>query len=470
MVVAGQWGKLGIADGGHGLDGDAIFFQAKALSRQNALVAAGVQVGETAGKLDFLAIHGNRPVGALALGFLRLGHVLVIHRQKPAHAGVLVFQVAGGMGIGAGMHHVGLQFAEYMVQHVEKMHADIGGDAARFFHVTLPRLQVPVPARRYIGQVHVVLGVFFLVLHFFPQSHNGRVHAQLQNGVDLAARIALDFLQAVDVPGVQHQGFFADGVGARTQGEAHVRIVQIVGRTDGYVVDVFRVARPAHFVDMAVEPLELGEEFRIGEMAVDDADRIVAVQRRHQPVAGVFDGFHMTRGNVAGRADQCEVLHEVVIAGWWWWNRFKPGALSFRIRLPRFAPQFGDLVLQRLVFPDLDLQEAGGQFGLGRDAGRGQQIRVRQLVLAVAEVLHLDQALVQQGANAVVGFAQAYAQGLRQVALAKPRIGFQQAQHLEMAFVLRWGIGHQEWGVGHATAVLCHGQQAREIRRSMDEH
>src|SRR3546814_1692457 len=65
--------------------------------------------------------------------------------------------------------------------------------------------------------------------------------------------------------------------------------------TDGHVVDVFRLVGPTHFVDMAVEPLELGEKFRIGEMAVDNADRIVAVQRRHQPVAGVFDGFHVAR-------------------------------------------------------------------------------------------------------------------------------------------------------------------------------
>src|SRR3546814_2185895 len=63
---------------------------------------------------------------------------------------------------------------------------------------------------------------------------------------------------------------------------------------------------------MAVEPLELGEKFRIGEMAVDNADRIVAVQRRLQPVAGVFDGFHVARGNIAGGADQGEVLHRIV--------------------------------------------------------------------------------------------------------------------------------------------------------------
>src|SRR3546814_8974474 len=82
--------------------------------------------------------------------------------------------------------------------------------------------------------------------------------------------------------------------------------------TDGHLVDVFRLVGPTHFVDMAVEPLELGEKFRIGEMAVDNADRIVAVQRRHQPVAGVFDGFHVARGNIAGGADQGEVLHRIV--------------------------------------------------------------------------------------------------------------------------------------------------------------
>src|SRR3546814_5299279 len=30
------------------------------------------------------------------------------------------------------------------------------------------------------------------------------------------------------------------------------------------------------------------------------------------PVAGVFDGFHVARGNIAGGADQGEVLHRIV--------------------------------------------------------------------------------------------------------------------------------------------------------------
>ncbi len=41
-----------------------------------------------------------------------------------------------------------------------------------------------------------------------------RVQAKLQDRVDLAARVALQIGQAVEVPGVQHQRLLADHVGA----------------------------------------------------------------------------------------------------------------------------------------------------------------------------------------------------------------------------------------------------------------
>ena len=56
-----------IADIGHGLDGHAVFLQAKAAAGQDFFIAAGVQVRETAGKLDFLAVHGDGAIRPLVL-------------------------------------------------------------------------------------------------------------------------------------------------------------------------------------------------------------------------------------------------------------------------------------------------------------------------------------------------------------------------------------------------------------------
>lgn len=94
-----------------------------------------------------------------------------------------------------------------------------------------------------------------------------------------------------------------------------MRIVQVVGRTNRHVIDVLRLVGPAHLIDVAIEPLEFSEELRIREVAVDDADGIIGIQGGHQPVAGVLDGFHVTRGDIAGGADQGEVLHVSRLGG-----------------------------------------------------------------------------------------------------------------------------------------------------------
>ena len=271
MIVARQRCDGRIADRGHGLDGRAVFLQAEPAAGQDFLIAARMQIGKAAGKFDFLAIHGDRSVGALALVALRLRDVLVVHRQEPAHPGMLVFQIARCLGVRAVMHDVVLQVAENVVQHVEEMHADVGGDAAGFLQVALPGLKVPMAARGNVGEVHLVLGVFALGTNLVPQGDDGRMHPQLQDGVDPVPRVALDLEQAVDVPGVEHQRLFTDRIGTRAQGKTHVRIVQVVGRTDRYVVDVFRFVGSPHLVDMPVEALELGKELRIREMTVDDA-------------------------------------------------------------------------------------------------------------------------------------------------------------------------------------------------------
>ncbi|MNL21564.1 hypothetical protein D3C87_1428610 [compost metagenome] len=74
-----------------------------------------------------------------------------------------------------------------------------------------------------------MLGRFFAGLDFLAECNDCWMHAQLQNGIDLAAGVTFDFQKPVDIPGIQNQRLFADCIGARTQCEAHVRIVQIIG-------------------------------------------------------------------------------------------------------------------------------------------------------------------------------------------------------------------------------------------------
>ena len=96
------------------------------------------------------------------------------------------------------------------------------------------------------------------------------------------------------------------------------------------------------------------------------------------------------------------------------------------------------------------MQEAGGEAGLGLDAGRGEQVGVGAFVVAVAEVLDLEPALIDDGADAVVGTAQTQAQGLGEVTLGGLGVG---RQVLEDAVVVFFVHG---WGwFRHATALPC---------------
>jgi len=52
-----------------------------------------------------------------------------------------------------------------------------------------------------------VLLVAPLILDLLAQGDDGGVHAELEDGVDLAPSVPLDFLNAVDVPGFSTMGF-----------------------------------------------------------------------------------------------------------------------------------------------------------------------------------------------------------------------------------------------------------------------
>src|SRR5918993_343459 len=60
---------------------------------------------------------------------------------------------------------------------------------------------------------------------------------------------------------------------------------------------------------MPVEALEFGEKGAIGEIAVEDADRIGWVYCGYKPVARRLDRFHVSRGNETCGPNQCEILH-----------------------------------------------------------------------------------------------------------------------------------------------------------------
>lgn len=91
-----------------------------------------------------------------------------------------------------------------------------------------------------------------------------------------------------------------------------------------------------------------------------------------------------------------------------------------------------DFRLELFKLNHLALEKARGQRRLGGNARRREQIGVREFSLAALKVVHLEQPLVEQRFEAIVGFAQTHAEFTGQLALVHARICFKQAQHLKM--------------------------------------
>lgn len=180
--------------------------QSEAAADEDLLVAASVQVDEGARELDLLAVERDRSPGAPA--FLARGRqqVFDVHRREPAHPRMPVFEVTGGLRVHRKVYGILLEFAENEVRHVEEVHADFRGDAARLVQVALSILQVPVAARGSVGKGDLMLRLPPGGLHPLAQRHDRRMQTQLQDGVHSAAPILLNLRQAVDVPRVEGQG------------------------------------------------------------------------------------------------------------------------------------------------------------------------------------------------------------------------------------------------------------------------
>jgi len=85
------------------------------------------------------------------------------------------------------------------------------------------------------------------------------------------------------------------------------------------------------------------------------------------------------------------------------------------------------------------LEEADGEAGFCLDAAGGEQVAVGELVVVAAEVIHLDQPLLHQRLEAVVGFAQADAHRLGHFPLLYGGVGFDELEQLVVMGVGKHG-------------------------------
>ncbi len=311
VVVAGvQPCRLGIANLISHLDGGVSVFQAESVAVEDVPVTFGVQVGKTSAEFDFFSIYREGTERAFAGDFDGFRNSIVIDAQKPPDPGPFEFEHTCCPIVGVQVYDAGFHVSENPVQDVEKVNADVGGDSARFLLTAFPTGVVPVASRRNIGDVDVEYFVFRRVIHLFFQRNQRWVQTQLQDGADFFPAFVFHVGQRIHIPRIQYERLLANYMGADAQAETDVGVVQIVGRTNGHIVDVG--AFPDQFVHVAVEALEFCKKSRFGEVFVNNPHIVIFIQRCYQTVSRILDGFHVSGRDVACRAQENEVFHLLI--------------------------------------------------------------------------------------------------------------------------------------------------------------
>jgi hypothetical protein len=85
-------------------------------------------------------------------------------------------------------------------------------------------------------------------------------------------------------------------------------------------------------------------------------------------------------------------LHEILQTYW----HFRAG-----IYLAAFTPQRLDLSPHRLILQELPLQELARESSFFCNAARGEQLNIAKLINRLAEVVHIDPALIIQGVKSI---------------------------------------------------------------------
>jgi hypothetical protein len=110
--------------------------------------------------------------------------------------------------------------------------------------------------------------------------------------------------------------------------------------------------------------------------------------------------------------------------------------ISFR---PNLCLKPFNLGFQRFIFQHFSAQEKSRQASFCTQSLRSKEISVAKLVLALAEVAHLDPALFNQGLEPLIQPTQAYTHFFSQLALGKVRIISQQTHDTKVSLLLQLG-------------------------------
>src|SRR4051794_5599119 len=128
---------------------------------------------------------------------------------------------------------------------------------------------VPAAAGSNVGQLHLMPLV--AVCEPLTQRNNCRMQPKLQDSGYPAAGVALDLREFIDVAWIEDERLFTNRVGAGAHDKPAMGVMKVIRRADRPEIDLLPTA--AKQVYLAVELLELNEEFRIRKVTIQNTHR-----------------------------------------------------------------------------------------------------------------------------------------------------------------------------------------------------
>ena len=158
-----------------------------------------MQLGEALAELELVAVDHDGAVSAF-LALHCVGRQTVgIDAQEIAYPGLFQFKEACHTVVRHDVNHAVLHRSEDPLQHVVEVDTDVGGHAAAFVYIALPRRVIPLAARSDVGEVHIIHLVLGAFGHLLLQCDDAVVQAQLEDGVGLVAGFLFHPYEVVDV-------------------------------------------------------------------------------------------------------------------------------------------------------------------------------------------------------------------------------------------------------------------------------
>jgi hypothetical protein len=143
----------------------------------------------------------------------------------------------------------------------------------------------------------------WLVFQQLLQFLHGRMQPQLKDCEDAPLVFLFKLLELIQVPWIDHQGFFANRVSAHAERKSHVGVVQVVRRANRDVIDRRCVGISPLLLQESIETFDFREEPRLGEVAVQETDGIVRINSGYEHIPGIVNGFQVLRRNVAANTN-----------------------------------------------------------------------------------------------------------------------------------------------------------------------